>query len=117
MIAILFKKVRDSGDYGPCLFVLNDGSVNVPAVWYKFRKEVIGQTAEDRAARKADQEKDIKLQCKIDHRKSLWDSVYAPPQFVKRARTYPQFFGMGSFIFWSFTGVTGMPLCQVVMPL
>ena len=86
MIAGLFQKVRDSGEYGPCLFVLNDGSVNVPAVWYKFRKEVIGEAAEARSEKKADKEKDAALQQKVALKKSMRDSVYAPRQYNKRAR-------------------------------
>ena len=89
VIADLFRKVRDSGEYGPCLFVLNDESVNVPSLWYQFRKKVIGEAAEAKAEKRADKEKDVALQQKIASKKSLWDAVYAPQHFVKRVRRNP----------------------------
>ena len=89
VIAGLFRKVRDSGEYGPCLFVYNDGRVNVPSVWYEFRKKVIGEAAETRAEKKADQEKDTALKERVARKKSMWDSVYASHQYTKRVRHNP----------------------------
>ena len=82
----LFKEVRQSGEYGPCLYVKNDGIVNIPQLWYEFRHKVQSDTQLKRDAKKAADEKNEALQREKAARKRRADEIYAPRKFAKRER-------------------------------
>ena len=88
VIKILFFKVRDSGDYGPCLLVENDGKINVPALWYQFNTKVVTDVQAKRLQKKADEEKDEKLVEKRNLRTRKWGSVYAPKLYEHAAKRF-----------------------------
>ena len=88
VIKNLFAKVRDSGDYGPCLLVENSGKVDVPALWYKFKSKVMTDVQAKRLQKKADDEKDEKLVEKRNLHTRRWDSVYAPKLYEHAAKRF-----------------------------
>ena len=89
VITNLFAKVRDSGDYSPCLLVENDGKkVDVPALWYKFKAKVMTDVQAKRLQKKADDEKDEKLVEKRNLHTRKWDSVYAPKLYEHAAKRF-----------------------------
>ena len=69
VIKNLFVKVRDSGDYGPCLLVENNGKLDVPALWYKFKAKVMTDVQAKRLQKKADAEKDADAVAKANLKK------------------------------------------------
>ena len=89
VIKNLFAKVRDSGDYGPCLLGENNGKVDVPALWYKFKAKVMTDVQAKRLQKKADDEKDEKLVEKRNLHTRRWDSVYAPKLRARRKKVPP----------------------------
>jgi len=88
VITKLFAKARDSGDYGPCLLVENNGKINVPALWYKFKAKVVTDVQAKRLQKKADDEKDEKLVEKRNLHTRKWDSVYAPKLYEHAAKRF-----------------------------
>ena len=74
-IEALFRQVRDSGEYGPCLYVLNQGLVDVPKLWYEFRNKVQDETQLKRDAKKAEDEKNKKLQAELAVRKRVREEI------------------------------------------
>jgi len=49
IISKTFRDARESGLFGPCLFVYDDEMDDVPAQWYRFRRGLIDKKKEDLA--------------------------------------------------------------------
>ena len=54
--------------------------------WYEFRNKVQNETQLKKDAKKAEDEKNEKLQAELASRKRMREEIYAPRKFVKRVR-------------------------------
>ena len=67
------------------MYVLNDGKVNIPEMWYKFRNKVTSQAKEDSEAAKAKKEKDDDLQAAVNVKRKRQEDMYAPRKYKTTA--------------------------------
>jgi len=84
-IETLFKHVQDTEMFGKCMYVLNDGKINIPEMWYKFRSKVTTQAKDDAAVKKAQKEKDDDLQAVINVKRKRQDDLCAPRKYKTTA--------------------------------
>ena len=82
----LFRTVACKTEFGPCMYVLNNGRVNIPKLWYQFRSQVQNDAQLKRDEKRAADEKNEALQKERADRKRRAEEIYASPAFKKRTR-------------------------------